>query len=90
MMSLGNIALVWMAIINSIAFIMYGVDKYKSVHHKWRIPESTLLLLALAGGSIGAMLGMQVFRHKTKHLKFKYGVPLIFFARIVVCLYVFR
>ena len=91
MISLGNITLAWLAIINGIAFVMYGVDKYKSVHHKWRIPESTLLLLALAGGSIGAMLGMQVFRHKTKHLKFKYGVPLVFLAQIVVvCLHVFR
>lgn len=90
MISLDNIALAWLAIINGVAFFMYGVDKYKSVHHKWRIPESTLLLLALAGGSIGAMLGMQLFRHKTKHLKFKYGVPLVFLAQVVVCLYVFR
>ena len=76
--------------INCVAFVMYGVDKYKSIHHKWRIPESTLLLLAVVGGSIGAMLGMQAFRHKTKHLKFKYGVPLIFLAQIVAFLYVFR
>ena len=86
MIALNNIALAWLAIINGVAFVMYGVDKYKSMHHKWRIPENTLLLLALAGGSMGAMLGMQVFRHKTKHLKFKYGVPLIFLAQIVVFL----
>jgi len=90
MIALNNIALAWLAIINGVAFVMYGVDKYKSMHHKWRIPENTLLLLALAGGSMGAMLGMQVFRHKTKHLKFKYGVPLIFLAQIVVFLYVLR
>ena len=90
MIALNNIALVWLAIINCVAFAMYGIDKYKSMHHKWRIPESTLLLLAVAGGSIGAMLGMQVFRHKTKHLKFKYGVPLVFLAQIVVFLYVLR
>ena len=90
MITLGNIALAWLGITNGIAFAMYGVDKYKSMHHKWRIPETTLLLLALAGGSIGAILGMQVFRHKTKHLKFKYGVPLIFLAQIVVFLYVLR
>lgn len=89
MIAFDNIALAWLSIINGVAFIMYGVDKYKSVHHKWRIPESTLLLLALVGGSIGAMLGMQLFRHKTKHLKFKYGVPLIFLAQIVVFGYVF-
>ncbi|WP_294160736.1 DUF1294 domain-containing protein [uncultured Selenomonas sp.] len=90
MITLGNTALTWLGIINGIAFVMYGVDKYKSMHHKWRIPESTLILLAIAGGSIGAMLGMQVFHHKTKHLKFKYGVPLIFFAQIVVVCYVLR
>lgn len=90
MISLGNITSAWLAMINGVAFAMYGVDKYKSMHHKWRIPENTLLLLALAGGSIGAMLGMQVFRHKTKHLKFKYGVPLIFLAQIVVFLYALR
>lgn len=90
MITIGNTALTWLGIINGIAFVMYGVDKYKSMHHKWRIPESTLLLLAIAGGSIGAMLGMQVFRHKTKHLKFKYGVPLILLAQIVVLLYVLR
>ena len=90
MIALGNIALAWLGIINGVAFVMYGVDKYKSIHHKWRIPESTLLLLTLTGGSVGAMIGMQVFHHKTKHLKFKYGVPLAFLAQIIVCLCVFR
>ena len=63
--------------INAVAFIMYGIDKYKAKKAKWRIPEATLLLLAVLGGSIGAWMGMKVWHHKTKHKKFKYGIPAI-------------
>ena len=63
--------------INAVAFIMYGVDKYKAKKAKWRIPEATLLLLAVLGGSIGAWMGMKVWHHKTMHKKFKYGIPAI-------------
>ena len=67
---------------NVAAFAAYGSDKYRSMHGQWRIRERTLLLLALLGGSAGAWLGMQVFRHKTQHLKFKYGVPVIFLIQL--------
>lgn len=73
--------------INVITFITYGIDKWKAKHGKWRISEATLLLLALLGGSIGAWLGMKAWHHKTMHLKFKYGVPAIFFIEIAVALY---
>ena len=63
--------------VNLIAFAAYGIDKYKAIKDKWRVPESTLILLAVCGGSIGALLGMKVFHHKTKHPKFFIGVPLI-------------
>lgn len=63
--------------INAVAFIVYGIDKYKAKKAKWRISEATLLLLAVLGGSIGAWMGMKVWHHKTMHKKFKYGIPAI-------------
>ena len=63
--------------INAVTFIVYGIDKYKAKKAKWRIPEATLLLLAVLGGSIGAWMGMKVWHHKTMHKKFKYGIPAI-------------
>ena len=63
-------------IVNIVTFIVYGVDKQKARCGKWRIPESTLLLLAFMGGSVGAWLGLKVWRHKTKHRKFTICIPL--------------
>lgn len=68
--------------INAVALMMYGIDKYKAKKAKWRISEATLLMLAVIGGSVGAWTGMKVWHHKTKHKKFKYGVPLILFLQI--------
>ena len=73
--------------INVVAFIMYGIDKYKAKKAKLRIPEATLLLLAVLGGSIGAWMGMKVWRHKTKHKKFKYGIPAILLIQIALMAY---
>lgn len=73
--------------INTITFLVYGLDKLKAKKGKWRIPESTLLLLAIIGGSIGAFLGMKVWHHKTMHKKFKYGIPLIIILQLGVLLY---
>ena len=73
--------------INAVAFIMYGIDKYKAKKAKWRIPEATLLLLAVLGGSIGAWMGMKVWHHKTKHKKFKYGIPSILLIQMALMAY---
>lgn len=73
---------VYLALINLLTFAAYGIDKRKAQKNAWRIKESTLLLLAVAGGSVGALLGMQIFRHKTKHPKFTVGVPLILLVQI--------
>ena len=73
--------------INAVAFIMYGIDKYKAKKAKWRIPEATLLLLAMFGGSIGAWMGMKVWHHKTMHKKFKYGIPAILLIQIALMAY---
>ena len=79
-----NIIVLYLLIINVITFIVYGVDKHKAKQGKWRIPESTLLLLAALGGSIGALLGMKVWHHKTMHKKFQYGVPAILVVQVAV------
>ena len=73
--------------INVVAFFVYGIDKYKAKHDKWRISEATLLMLAVIGGSVGAWGGIKVWHHKTMHKKFKYGVPIIFFLQIALVIY---
>ena len=75
------------AILNVITIFLYGIDKWKAKKDRWRIPESTLLLLAVLGGSIGAWLGMKIWHHKTMHKKFKYGVPLILVLQIGALFY---
>lgn len=77
----------YLIIINAITFIVYGIDKWKAYKNKWRVQETTLLLLAVFGGSIGAFLGMKVWHHKTMHKKFKYGIPSILVLQIGVLLY---
>lgn len=77
------------ALLNLITFIVYGIDKYKARTGKWRISESTLLLLAIMGGSIGALLGIKVWHHKTLHKKFKYGIPLIILAQTLLSIVLF-
>lgn len=82
-----QLILVYVAVITVITFFVYGIDKWKSKHHQWRIPEGVLLGLAAVGGSIGAWLGMKIWRHKTQHKKFQYGVPVLFILQVViVCL----
>ena len=79
-----HIILIFLTIITVVTFFAYGIDKWKAQHNRWRIPESVLLGLAAVGGSVGAWLGMQVWRHKTQHKKFKYGVPVIFAVQVVL------
>ncbi|NPD82977.1 DUF1294 domain-containing protein [Prevotella sp. PINT] len=73
--------------INVITIVIYGIDKLKAKQDKWRIPEATLLLLAVVGGSIGAWIGMKVWHHKTLHKKFRYGVPAILLIQIALMAY---
>jgi len=72
--------------INILTFFVYGIDKWKARRSKWRMSEAMLLGLAIIGGSIGAWLGMRIWRHKTQHKKFKYGIPLILIAQIAIIL----
>ena len=82
-----HILIGFLAMVNVVAFVTYGIDKLKARRNQWRIPESTLLLLAMIGGSIGAWIGLKVWRHKTLHKKFKYGIPLIIVVQIALCIY---
>ncbi len=77
-----TLLLLYMLFINVVALIMYGVDKYKAVHSAWRISERVLLLVALIGGAMGAMIGMYLFRHKTRHARFAVLVPLFLVAQL--------
>lgn len=75
---------IYLIIINIIAFILYGLDKKKAVEGKWRIPESTLIGVAVIGGSVGAFAGMRFFHHKTQKPKFFLGLPIIFCVQIII------
>lgn len=77
----------YLIIINAAAFLLMLIDKQKAKRGKWRIPEKTLLGTALLGGSIGAILGMNLFRHKTKHPKFSVGLPLILAGQCIVLIF---
>ena len=79
--------LVYLVVMSVVTFFVYGIDKWKAQHKRWRIPESALLGLAALGGSVGAWLGMRVWHHKTQHKKFKYGVPAIFVAQLVLAVW---
>ena len=69
--------------INVVTFLVYGIDKWKAKQGSWRISEATLLILAVFGGSIGALLGMKVWHHKTMHKKFKYGTNMKLLGNII-------
>jgi len=77
------IALIYLAAINVVTFFLYGIDKFKAKHSKWRVKEATLIWMSVFGGSVGAWLGMKAWHHKTQHKKFKYGLPLILLMQIV-------
>jgi len=74
----------YLIVMNIVTFITYGIDKLKSIKKRWRISEFTLIALSFFGGSLGALLGMQIFRHKTKHLKFKILLPLFLCIHVLV------
>ena len=78
--------LLYLAAINIVAFFLYGIDKWKARHDKWRVTEARLLSVALLGGSLGAFLGMKVWHHKTQHPKFRVGLPLIFILHLALAI----
>ena len=90
MVIMAKIIIGYLLLINLVAFVMYGIDKYKAKKSKWRIPEATLLMLAAIGGAVGAWIGMQVWHHKTLHKKFRFGVPAILLLQLALAIYLYR
>lgn len=81
--------LIYLLTVNAASFLCMLADKYKARKNLWRIPERTLITIAVLGGSPGVLAGMYLFRHKTKHEKFTIGVPLILAAQTVASLWIF-
>ena len=77
----------YLALVNLIAFTVYGADKRRAKRDRRRVPEKTLFLLAIIGGSLGAFLGMRLFRHKTRHWYFVWGIPAIMALQIALGLW---
>lgn len=83
-------ALIYFGIMNLLGLIVMGVDKWKAKHNVWRIPEKTLFLVSILGGSVGIWAGMYLFRHKTKHWYFVVGMPLILAVQVVLAIVMWR
>lgn len=84
-----KLLLIYLLLINAIGFVLMLTDKYKAKKKLWRIPEAALLCAAALGGSIGALIGMYLVRHKTQHLKFTLGIPAILSVQIIAFIIVF-
>ena len=89
-MSVIRLIVIYIVIINIVGFLNMGIDKRRAIKRGWRIPEATLFTVAIAGGSFGSTIGMFLFRHKTRHWYFAYGMPIILLLHIglIVALYV--
>ncbi len=81
--------LLYLIIINSLTFLIFGIDKWKAQRGKWRIPEATLIWMSIIGGSVGALMGMYLFRHKTQKSKFNLGIPAILLAQAILAYFSF-
>ncbi len=90
MQTITAVGLVYLIGINLAGFIIMGVDKKRAIRGAWRISEASLFFTALLGGSLGCILGMQHFRHKTKHWYFKYGMPAILVVQVLLFALLFR
>lgn len=75
---------IYLVVVNLLGFVMMGIDKARARKRAWRIPEAHLMIVALIGGSVGSILGMWVFRHKTKHWYFAYGLPVILILQVAI------
>ena len=82
-----DILLIYLLIINAAAFLLMRIDKRRAIKNAWRIPEATLLGIAAIGGSLGAIMGMRLFRHKTQHLRFSVGLPVMLTVHIFLLIF---
>ncbi|ELC8443860.1 DUF1294 domain-containing protein [Clostridium perfringens] len=85
-----ELLIAYLVVINLVAIVLMYIDKQKARKHQWRISEDTLIGVAILGGGIGALWGMHVFRHKTKHAKFTIGIPIILSIQTLLILYIIR
>lgn len=85
-----EILYIYLIAVNAAAFAIMGIDKYKAQRNKWRIRESSIFVMGFIGGALGVLLAMYVFRHKTKHLKFKLGIPAVLVLNIIVLSYLLQ
>jgi len=81
---------IYVIMVNAVALLMYGIDKWNAKYDHRRIPEKTLLGIAVIGGSIGAYVGMRLFHHKTRKPKFYIGIPLIFAMQMGILMYIYH
>lgn len=79
--------IIYAVIVNIIGFLLMGIDKRRARKHQWRVPEKTLFMIALLFGAVGTWAGMYVFRHKTKHWYFTFGIPLILVVQTILVLF---
>lgn len=85
-----KLIVLYLLIINAISLLLMLADKRKARKNLWRIPEKTLFTAALFGGSLGSILGMYLFRHKTKHWYFVLGMPAILLAQLTLAFFILR
>lgn len=78
---------VWLFVINLTAFILFGIDKRQAITHRRRLPESLFFVLAWLGAVPGLWFGMQAYRHKTRHVRFRFGLPLILFIQLAALIW---
>lgn len=83
-MGFSTLLVIYLIAVNVVTMIAYGIDKFNAVHKRWRIRVSTLLGLAMIGGSVGALAGMYLFRHKTRKAAFTIGVPVMLILQLIV------
>ena len=84
-----DILFCYLLIINALGLLLMHIDKQKAIKNQWRIPERVLIGIGILGGSLGCIAGMRIFHHKTKHLAFWLGLPLILFAQIMICIFLY-
>ena len=89
-MNVVTLLITYVIIINLIGFFLMGIDKRKAIKHAFRIPEATLFLIAFIGGSVGSIIGMYTFRHKTRHWYFVYGMPFILLLQIALLIFLYN
>jgi len=89
-MNVVTLIIAYVIAINLIGFFLMGIDKRKAIKRAFRIPEATLFLIAILGGSIGSILGMYTFRHKTRHWYFVYGMPFILILQIALIIFIYN